>query len=388
MKKNMLMTGVASVLLLAALGTTALAVSGQVTFNASSIVLDGETKIAAGTTVTAPNGQQVPGSILYTDAAGGKTHYLPVRAVSELLGVEVGYDPAAGTVYLGDQPEAQAASAGKWHREVEGRQVTYVCGEEGNRYDTPPLWRPAWTAEGWGLAEISSDTRSYTAAWRCEGPEGRISFQFAWSSTAGFGRQMSGREAVENCRKLTVRGYEADYYQDGKSSLLVWEDKDGILFWLSGTDVSTELLMEAAESLEPCTAAETYSLSWLPKGYTQLDDWTIADSGYETWLCDGVGMTWLYSPGPVAVPDGTPEIVTVNGGEARFWAAEEPWEDTGEETVPPGLNGITISTGTLPGVHSRDVNALVWTKNGVNFRLQSVLDRDTMLRIAEHVERR
>ena len=95
------LAGAASALLLAALCTTALAASGKISYNFVNVSLDGEAKITAGQTITAANGQQVPGSILYTDDAGGKTNYLPIRTISELLGVEIGYDSAAKTVLLG-----------------------------------------------------------------------------------------------------------------------------------------------------------------------------------------------------------------------------------------------------------------------------------------------
>ena len=99
-----------------ALSATALAASGQVTFSFANVALDGETKLAAGTTITAANGQQVPSSILYTDAAGGKTNYLPIRAISELLGVEIGYDSATKTVLLGEQacPLRRSIGKGRW----------------------------------------------------------------------------------------------------------------------------------------------------------------------------------------------------------------------------------------------------------------------------------
>lgn len=397
MKKRItsFMAGVLTAVLAAALSVTALAASGQVTFNFANIVLDGETKFAAGTTVTAANGQQVPASILYTDGAGGKTNYLPIRAISELLGVEIGYDSVSGTVYLGQQPQAQAASADRrWQREVEGRNVTYFCGEEGHTYDAPPSWRPASLPEGWRLAEISHDMRGYTARWNYEGPEGSILFDCAYPSTAGFGRQMNSEDAVKNCQKVTVQGCEADYYQDGEHSLLVWENQDGILFFMRGTGVSRKLLTETAEKVELCTAdVDEYVMEWLPKGYTQLDDYSIADTGYETWLKDGMALTWLYSAGPVAVPDGTPETVTVNGETAWFWPAEEPYEDDGSMTVngelvdghSASVGDVSIITGTIPGVHSKDVNTLVWTSGGVSFRLQSIQDKDTLLRIAENV---
>ena len=89
--------------------TTALAASGQVSYNFANVSMDGTQKITAGQDITAANGQKVPGSILYTDEAGGKTNYLPIRTISELLGTEIGYDSATKTVLLGEQPAQPAA---------------------------------------------------------------------------------------------------------------------------------------------------------------------------------------------------------------------------------------------------------------------------------------
>lgn len=102
--------GFAAAVLTLALGATALAASGKVSYNFANVALNGETKITAGADIAAANGQKVPGSILFTDAAGGKTNYLPIRAVSELLGVEIGYDSATKTVLLGKQSAAPASS--------------------------------------------------------------------------------------------------------------------------------------------------------------------------------------------------------------------------------------------------------------------------------------
>ena len=105
MKRNRLaasfFSGTATALLAVSCLTTALAASGKVSYNIVNVALNAETKITAGQDITAANGQKVPGSILYTDAAGGKTNYLPIRAISELLGVEIGYDSATKTVLLG-----------------------------------------------------------------------------------------------------------------------------------------------------------------------------------------------------------------------------------------------------------------------------------------------
>ena len=123
------LAGAAAALALTALATSALAASGQVQFNFAGVALDGEMKITAGSDITAPNGQQVPGSILYVDEAGGKTNYLPIRTISELLGVEVGYDSASRTVLLGEQTMPSAAAAAEtgtyWHKESDENGITY-----------------------------------------------------------------------------------------------------------------------------------------------------------------------------------------------------------------------------------------------------------------------
>lgn len=103
--------GFATSLALTACLTTAMAVSGTVTYNFANVALDGTQKITAGQDISAANGQKVPGSILYIDEAGGKTNYLPIRAISELLGVEIGYDSATKTVLLGKPPTSNSESS-------------------------------------------------------------------------------------------------------------------------------------------------------------------------------------------------------------------------------------------------------------------------------------
>ena len=100
------LSGAVTALALAACLTTALAASGKVSYNFANVSVEGTRKITAGQDIVAANGQKIPGSILYTDAAGGKTNYLPIRTISELLGVEVGYDSGTKTILLGKQPAA------------------------------------------------------------------------------------------------------------------------------------------------------------------------------------------------------------------------------------------------------------------------------------------
>ena len=157
MKRRVLsfLAGAAAALALTALTATALAASGQ--FNFAGVALNGETKIAAGSDITAPNGQRVPGSILYVDEAGGKTNYLPIRTISELLGVKVGYDSATRTVLLGEQtaPASAAVASGLyWHRETDEDGVTYASEDPGIDYTEAPGYALTKLPEGWGLESV------------------------------------------------------------------------------------------------------------------------------------------------------------------------------------------------------------------------------------------
>ncbi len=106
--------------------TTALAAAGQVSYNFANVSMDGTQKITAGQDITAANGQKIPGSILYTDAAGGKTNYLPIRTISELLGTEIGYDSATKTVLLGKQPAKPTAQPAADENVIDLRTPTTV----------------------------------------------------------------------------------------------------------------------------------------------------------------------------------------------------------------------------------------------------------------------
>lgn len=106
-------SGFFTALALSACLTTALAAAGKVTYNFANVAVDGGRVIVAGADITAANGQKIPGTILYTDETGGKTNYLPLRKISEFLGVEISYDSASQTIYLGKQPTASSAASSK-----------------------------------------------------------------------------------------------------------------------------------------------------------------------------------------------------------------------------------------------------------------------------------
>ena len=76
------LAGAVMTLLLCVSVTTALAASGNIFFNQIQVNLNGETLVSKGEDLTLSSGAKVPSSILYTDANGGGTTYLPLRKMS------------------------------------------------------------------------------------------------------------------------------------------------------------------------------------------------------------------------------------------------------------------------------------------------------------------
>ena len=388
------LAGAAAALALTALATSALAASGQVQFNFAGVALDGEMKITAGSDITAPNGQQVPGSILYVDEAGGKTNYLPIRTISELLGVEVGYDSASRTVLLGEQTVPSAASAGSyWHKETDEDGITYASEDTGTDYTGAPGYALTNLPEGWGLESIRS--HGGTNYWN---GSSMISFSCAYPDGGGFGWSPGSGEIP--CRTVTVNGHDAELYtyssEYGDSCLLVWEDEAGVLFWFTGSDVDPDTLVEIASSVAPVSQSMAdYEADWLPGGYSWFET-NASDGAVETtWIGEDrdSNITLTCSASPLLLPEGDGEIVDLGNVTARFWEAREPHEPS-EGTITVGgepvegnqvdMGNVTVSVGTISGPRAADVATLAWTDadTGLNFRLHGTVDQETLLRVA------
>lgn len=381
----------------AALATSALAASGQVQFNFAGVALNGETKIAAGSDITAPNGQQVPGSILYVDEAGGKTNYLPIRTISELLGVEVGYDSASRTVLLGEQAVPSAAAAAEtgtyWHKESDEDGITYASEDTGTDYTGAPGYALTNLPEGWGLESIRS--HGGTNYWN---GSSMISFSCAYPDGGGFGWSPGSGEIP--CRTVTVNGHDAELYtyssEYGDSCLLVWEDEAGVLFWFTGSEVDPDTLVEIASSVASVSQSlADYEADWLPAGYRYFETNVSAGTAETTWIGESgdgnITLTW--STNPLLLPEGDGEIVDLGNVTARFWEAREPHEPS-EGTITVGgepvegnqvdMGNVTVSVGTISGPRATDVATLAWTDadTGLNFRLHGTVDQETLLRVA------
>ena len=105
--------GVVATLMAVSTVGTALAASSRVEYNKAGISLFGENKVLTGESYKAPNGQDVPSVITYVDETGGKTNYLSIRQISELLGIEVRWDGQKNRVNLGADPADYVVVGGK-----------------------------------------------------------------------------------------------------------------------------------------------------------------------------------------------------------------------------------------------------------------------------------
>lgn len=100
-KHGQFLSGMVVMALFMLLTTGALAATGQVAFNQAGIRMFGNAEVQVGENITAPNGQEVPGVITYTDAGGNTTNYVSVRKVAELFDAPVSWDSATNSVVLG-----------------------------------------------------------------------------------------------------------------------------------------------------------------------------------------------------------------------------------------------------------------------------------------------
>ena len=403
-------SGAATALLAVSCLTTALAASGKVSYNFANVALGGETKITAGADITAANGQKVPGTILFTDAAGGKTNYLPIRAVSELLGVEIGYDSATKTILLGGQPAAEPAepastaetvSGRQWQRELDptngGIYYTWPRPKETRDYNALPTIRPTWLPEGYlllgagvGREGVRNDSVTWTYV-KDETSGSKITFTCYRPTNRSRGFNFGvGLDTAALRRDAVVQGRPADFYQIHEDvTVLVWEDAAGNLFWLRGTQdqATCERIAESVRDVKD-TPLPALTFGWIPEGFT-LDTeggLTMPAIVEETWAKKTQGpptstdmFYWTYSREALFGPKSTkPESVKVNGVQAQYWPGD----------LDARSNTASVSgTVTAVSTSADQLGTLLWTdpETKINFRLEAPFDRDTMIRMAESV---
>lgn len=175
----------------------------------------------------------------------------------------------------------------------------------------------------------------------------------------------------------------------------VWEDADGLLFQVSGLRCEKLELMAAAESIQRCSQTpKTLKLGWKPDNTSLFLAYAAADTVEELWSRNNIAITFTYSVSPIAAPAGTARSVSVNGAKASFYPAQEAYRGSSGTTTVNGEpvtgsdlgNGISAASFTIPA--QKELGTLLWQDeaSGLYCRLQSILDQETLLRMAESVK--
>nr|WP_315020112.1 stalk domain-containing protein [uncultured Aminipila sp.] len=100
--------------------TTALADNIQAQFNAVNITVDGNSAVKQGENYQLTDGSTVPFSISYKG-----TTYIPIRKISELLGIGINYDNASKTVQVASNSNAAKVQDKPVENKTTSAAVTY-----------------------------------------------------------------------------------------------------------------------------------------------------------------------------------------------------------------------------------------------------------------------
>lgn len=292
---------------------------------------------------------------------------------------------------MGISPTVRAAVL-RWFREIQDFYITYHTSENTSREDFIGCWFPSNLPEGWKLEDVQeSDTDSMQ---RYGNGTDWFLFRTALPTSATYTKAMKSVSMAQNRQQVTVQGYSADYYGDYNTSLLVWENNDGILFWWSASGLSQAELLSIAETIrfvEPMETDLLFTVDWVPEGASQMEINSGRTLYEEVWAKDGLAFTISCSSFPLPTPDHPAEKIMVKGVPACFWDAalpETPTADDRPMNRPIELedgSSITVTQVKKGTIHNTPV--LSWEQDGVYFRVLAPLGQQTIIKIAESVNR-
>lgn len=299
---------------------------------------------------------------------------------------------------MGVSPTVRAAVR-NWFREITGETIVYQTEVHGPPVAAAARYRLADLPEGWRVRRLQSD--GYDSHWNYQNGKAWLDFRCIGPSPA---EEISGpgasqvilhtqEDTLQMSREtISFRGCSADYYADGDSVLLTWEDKEGLLFWLRGSGVSKDELLALAENIQLYQGrCWTLCASWLPEGYQRVAamDSAMGDSGRAEWRQEQHVITCLYSgAAPLRLPEGEPESMEIKGAEAQLWSTRENSPvtivvDQGGTSVTIG-GGTVVSAGGSGGEQSEKIT-MQWRDKatGIEICLSGAVEREELIAVAE-----
>lgn len=286
---------------------------------------------------------------------------------------------------MGVSPTVRAAVL-NWFREIREGVVTYTSTELAEQL-APPIWRPTWVPEDFVLRDVWTTEEQVSWYFSEKGKDNRgMGLRIMCFVPGG---HVSGDTGFPDIQPIptAIQGNPAEYYAGVHRDLLVWENREGYLFWMSTNGFSDrELLEKLGESMEPYsrTAACAFAPAWLPEGHSSGTQ--FAGIGQQQLLRNGDVLTFQYITDPPCAWETDQsregEAVTVQGSEGMLWEAVVP---EGQEDPVVEAGNVIIASGTSHSVEEEGV--LIWTdeETDTSFQLKGILPREDLLRIAESV---
>lgn len=282
---------------------------------------------------------------------------------------------------------APARTARHWQVYLDHGSICWKGAKAAETGTQAPLWRPVWLPEGWALEYGATRGGVWPETdWEYLRGEETLSFSLCAPSDLFFCHWM-GEEASDKTPKKTVKiqGYPASFWQVDKESALAWEDRQGNLFLIlhSGSLTQAELEKIANSAAELSGPLPDYRLGWAPAQDQELRRGTTTPGYAEIGGGTPDYIRFACADQPLNAPAGTPELVTVQGVQARLWLGDP--NETGTIVTSP-VSGKTVELPT-----EKTWSTLIWTdpETGICFRIQGKkLSKEIMLRMAKSVTRK
>ena len=137
-----------------------------------------------------------------------------------------------------------------WLRDISGNRITYFSNGDNSLTADRASWRPTWLPEGWVVTDIySRSSRSWWSFKDSNGSGASLTCACFDPSEESMSTIIDTDEIDKAHTTVTIQEYTADLYEGENDALLVWEDKNGYLFWIKGWMVDRETVEQIANSM-------------------------------------------------------------------------------------------------------------------------------------------
>lgn len=204
--------GMAVMAVLITLAVPASAAGIQFACNRVAIRSFNQQRAAAGENYTAPNGQQVPVSITYTDKAGGQANYINVDYMAELLDADVDWNEKNNSVDI-------ACS-----RPSGGLEIKFISGDTLDPYAAE---QPEYGKTAGCLEEIDPSTVNLSPEYKSEIYVDHLRMQWSMQLIPGFLQRIYPQDGQYVVYTVTNNGTRAVYSQVHRLITVTYGSNEG-----------------------------------------------------------------------------------------------------------------------------------------------------------------